>query len=542
MKIKNLHIENFRCFTILDISFEQLTTLVGENGTGKTAVLEALHLALSPSFVASRINEQDFNSEDSGEIIIRVFFDGPFSVNLADGYQTRDILCDGVSLQVKRREKASPGKALSEEFTVTHHVVPQETVQKTDEGWRCKRQNGTDFEFTIRHLSFPLELKGFPRCFYFDRHRENQSKIGFNSTLHKVAQEYNWRFRKSLELEKNKRDFQQKWDALYDFVISNVDEKKLKDTFDPVKTNLKSFLGEKYEALELSILNLEQPFTDSFFSLRVDLNQVEYSRMGAGISMILAYFLLETISRLSKEQLVILVDEPEFHLHPQLKQKLREHLKNSAAQIIVSTHSETMIDVGDWRSIKRFDARHICYPSGKTLETLLEYNGTSQSIEKNLEEMKQFYQDKTILFRENNEMFFARACLLVEGPVDKYGVTVLARLVKGFDLSGLTIVSCNGKDKILYYQLICRAFEIPFFTLFDKDGKSEEDPRNKKIISWADGGYHYSFSHTFEHLLGTENAEHKASATMQAIESCKILPNELSEAFEKIKKFLRNAK
>ena len=55
MKIKNLHIENFRCFNILDISFEKFTTLVGENGTGKTAVLEAVNLALSPSFFSSPI-------------------------------------------------------------------------------------------------------------------------------------------------------------------------------------------------------------------------------------------------------------------------------------------------------------------------------------------------------------------------------------------------------------------------------------------------------------------------------------------------------
>ncbi|MDR2605328.1 MAG: AAA family ATPase [Desulfovibrio sp.] len=43
MKIKSLHLENFRCFENFDLDFdERLTVLVGMNGTGKTATLDAL--------------------------------------------------------------------------------------------------------------------------------------------------------------------------------------------------------------------------------------------------------------------------------------------------------------------------------------------------------------------------------------------------------------------------------------------------------------------------------------------------------------------
>jgi len=47
MKIKSMHLENYRCFRKLDITFdEQLTVLVGVNGAGKTAVLDALGVFL----------------------------------------------------------------------------------------------------------------------------------------------------------------------------------------------------------------------------------------------------------------------------------------------------------------------------------------------------------------------------------------------------------------------------------------------------------------------------------------------------------------
>ncbi|MCL1808443.1 MAG: AAA family ATPase [Clostridiales bacterium] len=47
MKIKSLHLENYRCFKNFDIDFnDRLTVLVGANGAGKTATLDALSIFL----------------------------------------------------------------------------------------------------------------------------------------------------------------------------------------------------------------------------------------------------------------------------------------------------------------------------------------------------------------------------------------------------------------------------------------------------------------------------------------------------------------
>lgn len=49
MKLKNVQITNFRCFESMAIDFdEQLTVFVAENGGGKTAILDAIAIALSP--------------------------------------------------------------------------------------------------------------------------------------------------------------------------------------------------------------------------------------------------------------------------------------------------------------------------------------------------------------------------------------------------------------------------------------------------------------------------------------------------------------
>jgi Predicted ATP-binding protein involved in virulence len=49
MKLKKLEITNFRCFESLALDLdEQLTVLVAENGVGKTAILDAIAVALGP--------------------------------------------------------------------------------------------------------------------------------------------------------------------------------------------------------------------------------------------------------------------------------------------------------------------------------------------------------------------------------------------------------------------------------------------------------------------------------------------------------------
>ncbi len=46
MKLRRLEIENFRGITKLDLRLGDTTVLIGENNTGKTAVLDALKFAL----------------------------------------------------------------------------------------------------------------------------------------------------------------------------------------------------------------------------------------------------------------------------------------------------------------------------------------------------------------------------------------------------------------------------------------------------------------------------------------------------------------
>ena len=48
MKLKNIKITNYRCFKEADIDFdEHITLIVGKNGAGKTAILDAAAVSVS---------------------------------------------------------------------------------------------------------------------------------------------------------------------------------------------------------------------------------------------------------------------------------------------------------------------------------------------------------------------------------------------------------------------------------------------------------------------------------------------------------------
>jgi len=542
--ISRVQIRNFRAVKDVRLDLQKVHALVGENATGKTSVLEAINFATTPYYVSSRIDEQDFNNSDEGPISIGVWFTRDFLIEIPDGFATQHILCNGAGLQVKRREKAAAGRALSEGFVVEHFAIPvtysdkrtidstlvpagyleklPPSVARSDSGWRAARKT-TDKPLELSRLRLALtnDLVGFPSVFYFDRMRETEAKIGFNSLLQKIARDLNWRYRHRWNAEATAKS----WEEYYKSVIDTVEESKQREIVHPLQVKMKNLLGWDFSNLEISLLNVEQPFNKAFFALRNVVNQVDQSGLGSGISILLAYTLLEIVSGFSKEEIIFLIDEPELHLHPQVQTRLFDHFRQSDHQTVYTTQSDFFVDVSEWRSINRFTGRADIYPRDTVLQEVI----ANQPIPAHLDEIKRFHRQHCVYFREDNQILFARCCLLVEGPGEKYGLPILARTM-GLEFENVTIISCNGKNKIPDYQLLCRVYGIPYFTLFDLDGKPETEPENERIKEWAQGDCVYAFQTSFENLLGIRaEAEHKASNLLLKIDAI-TTPGEIPEA------------
>lgn len=337
MKISNLRIKNFRGIQELDgpVSLGDLSIFVGDNGTGKTTILEAINYCLSPSFVASRLGINDFHNGSEGHLEITVEFDEPFIALVPDGFAQQEVQCDRVAIKAKKREKAAPGKAFTDLVTATHWVVP--VAERGERGWSQPRKNGRPFEFTERSLLFSNVEAALPRVFYFSKSRARQLTKGFNSSMTSIIADLNWRFERA-QRTKGDDHFKHRRKTLHESVFADTGPETLEKTIEAANMILDK-LG--IAPIALSLLKTLSPYDGSEMVFSFDGFELPVDLSGSGVEMAISLALLEAMASLSRDKLVVLIDEPELHLHPKLQAKLFDHLTDISAtmQVAVSTHS-----------------------------------------------------------------------------------------------------------------------------------------------------------------------------------------------------------
>jgi len=230
----------------------------------------------------------------------------------------------------------------------------------------------------------------------------------------------------------------------------------------------------------------------------------------------------------AKEEVIFLIDEPELHLHPQLRTSLAKHLRASECQAILSTHSPSFVDLGAPLSIARFDPAGDAFPKGDVLDSAF-HEGT---IRTNLDEIAKYYRDKTVYREDDAQLLFARRVLLVQGPAEKYGIPIIAKLANA-ELPDLTIIPCHGKTKIPDYALLCRAYGLRYCCIFDLDGTPTTDTENARVLASFGPDDIFTYASSFEDLLGVGQGKHKGSRVLSRIEAFEVwsaVPEEIQQA------------
>ncbi|MGB9911139.1 MAG: AAA family ATPase [Microgenomates group bacterium] len=459
----------------------------------------------------------------------------------------------------KYREKSAPGKAFSTIFTTKHIVIP-ECYQKYDElkpplistnyvplkvqlntetrnyeYWVKKDEKFKEIQERLLEVYGQDSLENFPRIFYFSKERDKDLRPGYFTTFQKILDELNWRFFKDYKINK-RNEYVNKWEDIYSFIINKVEDPKQSKIINPLKEKIKDFIGEKFTNFEISLFNLRQPFDDAFFSLREGDKIITLSRMASGELMVIAYFLLKLTSELSKEEIIFLIDDPELHLHPQLQYKLFNEIKSSQYQHILSTHSDIFIDLSNWKSIKRLTDENI-YPRPEDLSKQFKKSSTSkekQSLEAHLDEIKRYQQDKTIFYRDNNQILFDDKCIILEGPNDKYGLIEIAKKLN-LSLDGVTIIYARGKSNIPYYQMICLIYGIDFFVVYDYDKDEEDEGKDEMIKEFSSENQRFMFETSFEKLIGSERLNEILEKINTLLE--KEIPQQIIDCINKIRSY-----
>jgi len=180
--------------------------------------------------------------------------------------------------------------------------------------------------------------------------------------------------------------------------------------------------------------------------------EVPIELVGAGIGEMII-FLTHLIA---SKDMTFGLDMPELHFHPHVQRLLRNIIRKQSEknQFLVITHSPTFIDP---RKIENLVLVRESDSETKVAQIDPDY------FEEN-ERLRLFRQLDT----GNNEFFFSRRVLLVEGPTEIGAMPIFSEaLNKDFDENGVSIVE-SGKFFGILLKLM-KGFSFPYQVMCDKD-------------------------------------------------------------------------
>lgn len=336
MFIQKITIKNFRLFpsesefTIDDINTPDdtnegsgLNVFVGENGSGKTALLDAFALPIL-EYKTENFGIDNFN-DTSKKVEISIYSKDEFEV---DGTMPKgSFKSKGFAFEAGVRSRGAKSYLSS-------IVVNDQKFIKVDPSKPA--DNSPDLRVNVNN---PFKGKRFNEndVLFLDRNRLFQTRSGnFNTTrFDRLMEDFSYQYLKSAEADIAN---------LNDDLDDKIKKDKVEHSF--LAEALKKFEEISGAQVKLDFLDNYEPFKNAFFAARKDNNQqISLSNLGSGYEMIFALLYSFYLAQQSGKQLIVLIDEPELHLHPRLQEKFVEFLLefSKKAQILLASHSPLLV-------------------------------------------------------------------------------------------------------------------------------------------------------------------------------------------------------
>ncbi len=351
MRIKKLEIRNFKRFTNKEeYNFQKsnkydensdLTIIVGNNGTGKSSILQAIVL------VTATASREGFNIKDfdwsgfeyrhiqTGRLPCQIICTYEFQEDELDSTVNfaNDLIEKGIDLRVPAKNK-----------TVKLKYDYQNSKVVTDQGAKAF------FQFSGYQYAKRLTKLSIGKNQFFD-------KVG--NIYWYTEQRTSYSTSKSLDTETPEIDWMRSFlSTAYSFHIAISEGKRSLsegefDFYDKLHTLFRKVFPSRSFIGSAPNFDLYDKLQAPDFFLTDGNSQYEISEMSAGERAI--FPILLDFARWNINNSIILIDEVELHLHPSLQQAFVRALSKigNSNQFILTTHSETVVNMFEESSIIR---------------------------------------------------------------------------------------------------------------------------------------------------------------------------------------------
>ena len=461
MYLSDIKIEGYRLFKDRQILHlrKGLNVLVGENGCGKSTVIDAIRLLLNEDeYARSGISEEDFySSVDKKEWADTISIKGRFS-------------------DLSEEKKVEYITWLDKKYNAVLNI---DIVRKQDRRNNYKKAIwGGEASNSI----FEWEPLNDIQCVYLPALRDAEKKLKASRgsrlarLLINLSQKTLEEKRKAgelMDIEKDVNDFNEELAKRTDIaraneLINDSLENALGTVFaQTTKIRFGDVTFERIvETLRIVFFPGKIPTEESVYRNLFE-NSLGYNNL-IYLATILAEF--EGLKENYSSPRILLIEELEAHLHPQIQIKVLKYLKEQAEkndiQVIITTHSTTIA-------------------SATPIEDIISFNMTKNGIKitslrkciKN-KQAKQFinrWMDTT-----RSTLLFSKGNLLVEGLAEALLIPKLAEIYlcglkldnapKSLEEAGISVINMNGIF-FQYFMKIYDGYELKFPEREDNESK-----------------------------------------------------------------------
>ena len=529
MRLSRVEIRNFRSIRHVVVDLGPTTVFVGPNNAGKTAILDAIRIALMRRWGQRGTGFAEYDIHLSGD---------------ADDPKASSGVSIEIHVQESEPEEWPDGivEDLDQIVQLDPNTGERSIVLRTR--WAWNEENGA-FEPAWEFLNAsrePLVGRGTRRVnlerfwrylpvFYLDALRDVGDEFSPRSQF--------WgRLLKAMEIPAG-------LEARALRVLDLLNRRLLKA--DPRLQNIAETLSgatriaarDREGGLNLRMVPLKMwdllSKAEIILRNEPDAPWLPLLRQGQGIQSLSVIFLFQAfVEHLVRElyeqdsEPVLALEEPETHLHPQAARTLWEHIRALPGQKIATTHSPYFVQHVPFRDlrlvrltedgtqvkslpasfsasipevdgledvIKQSSGRLSYHVAAETLtvhgaleedafRALLACYGRHdrrtelEGVLRDLRDRSALYIDdeelgslETFARRMRGEVFFAERWLIVEGQADYLIVHALASALEyDLDAHGVSVIDAQNNGSPATFAALARALEIPWLGVFDGDG------------------------------------------------------------------------